>query len=196
LIGEAVEAAGVGDGLPDSLAAAPLSVDSSISPEDRNRQMAAAREVVDRLKLAKPDGRVVMDVGDPGAARLPVDLVLQNNDRIVIPPRPTTVGVFGAVYRPASFLLNADHPLKVRDYIERAGGTLRAADKGQIFVVHADGAVVTKHKGALGDRVLPGDVIFVPVKTKSTSFWGKLQQISSVVFQLGLSTAAFVALAQ
>jgi protein involved in polysaccharide export with SLBB domain len=123
-------------------------------------------------------------------------MTVENNDHIYIPPKATTVGVFGAVYRPASFALGDNTPVRVGDYLKMAGGPLRVADKGQIFVVRANGAVISKRNGALNAHVLPGDVIFVPVKTQSTSPWAKVLQISSVLFQLGLATAAFVALSQ
>jgi protein involved in polysaccharide export with SLBB domain len=176
-----------------SLAAAPLTRDSAIDSSTSEAQIASARMVLQRMRQAQPDGRVVLDLG-PDSTSLPGDLVLENNDRIYIPPRPTTVGVFGAVYRPASFLIDRTKPLRVKDYVQRAGGTLRAADRGQLFLVHANGAVISKRNGALNERVLPGDVVFVPIKTQSTSPWAKILQISTVLFQLGLATAAFVAL--
>jgi protein involved in polysaccharide export with SLBB domain len=120
-------------------------------------------------------------------------MILENNDRIVVPPRPTTVGVFGAVYRPASFALNEARPQRVGEYIERAGGPLQAADKKGIFVVRANGAVLSHRNGALKADVLPGDVIFVPVKTQAGSTWAKIRDIATTVFQLGLGAATLIA---
>jgi protein involved in polysaccharide export with SLBB domain len=127
----------------------------------------------------------------PAANTLPGNILLENNDTIYVPPRLTTVGVFGAVYRPASFLLNEGRPPRVRDYIDRAGGVLRAADQREIFVVRANGEVLSRRRGALNAYVLPGDVIFVPIKTQSGSFWTKLRDISTTLFQVGLSAATF-----
>jgi protein involved in polysaccharide export with SLBB domain len=103
------------------------------------------------------------------------------------------VGVFGAVHRPASFLIDPAKPQRVRTYLEQAGGPLRVADKGEVFVVRANGAVLSRRNGALKAAVLPGDVIFVPVKTESVSLLAKIREISTVIFQLGLGAAAFVA---
>jgi len=171
------------------LAAAPLTNGQTLDAGERAGQLAAARGVLDRLRDAEPDGRVVLEL-PPSATALPADLVLENNDRIVIPARATTVGVFGAVYRPASFLFNEARPPRVRDYIERAGGPLRAADKGGIFVIRANGSVLSKRNGALSARVLPGDVIFVPVKTQSTSIWARIREITTIVSQIGFTAAA------
>ncbi len=70
-------------------------------------ELASARQVLERLRTAEPDGRVVMPI-HPAAYALPATVLLENNDSINVPVRPSTVGVFGAVYRPASFLLDGD----------------------------------------------------------------------------------------
>jgi protein involved in polysaccharide export with SLBB domain len=173
-----------------SLAASPLSADQSINTGERTAQLAGAHAVVDKLRTIEPDGRMVLDIS-PTANTLSGDFVLENNDSIIIPSRPSTVGVFGAVYQPASFLMDASHPMSVSSYIERAGGTVRYADTKSIFVVHANGAVVSSNHGATKGNVIPGDVIFVPIKTQSSSVWAKIQQISSILFQFGFSAAAF-----
>jgi protein involved in polysaccharide export with SLBB domain len=172
-----------------TLAAAPLTGGQALDAGERASQLAGARAVLDRLREAEPDGRVVLDLS-PQATALPSNLILENNDRILIPPRATTVGVFGAVYRPASFLFSEAKPPRVKDYIERAGGPIRAADKGGIFVIRANGSVLSKRNGALSAHVLPGDVIFVPVKTQSTSLWARLAQITTIISQIGFTAAA------
>lgn len=179
--------------LESALAAAPLTGDSSISAADRDAQMRSARELLDRLKQSQPDGRLVLDLPYT-ATTLPGDLILENNDRIVVPPRIDTVGVFGAVYRPASFLMSPSQPMKVSQYLERAGGTQRQADRKNIFVVRANGEVLTRKAGAMNASVQPGDVVFVPVKTQGSTFWAKLRDITQIVFQLGLGAATVAAI--
>ena len=176
-----------------TLAAAPLTANSSLTDAERSAQLAGAREVLQRLREAEPDGRVVLDIS-PAATSLTSDILLENNDHVVVPVRSTTVGVFGAVYRPASFLIDYGRPMKVKQYIDRAGGPIRAADRSNIFIVRANGEVLSRRRGALGAYVLPGDVIFVPVKTNAANFWSKLREISTVFFQVGLSAATVSAI--
>lgn len=168
---------------------APLTTSKGIPPS----QTEALQKLLDRLEKAQPTGRLVLDL-PLNATALPGDLIVENNDQIVIPPRIDTVGVFGAVYRPGSFLLNSGKSMRVRDYVERAGGTERAADKGRIFVVRANGDVMSRKNGAWHARVQPGDVIFVPVKAKTASLLDKIRDISQVIFQFGLSAAAVAAI--
>ncbi len=180
------------DQMEVTLAAAPLNGDRLIDAAERQTQITAARTFLDKLRQKEPDGRMVIDLS-PDDQALPGNLPVENSDRIVIPPRVNTIGVFGAVYRPASFLLG-DKPLRARDYVEQAGGTIRGADRGNIFVVRANGSVVTKRRGALNARVLPGDTVFVPVRTQSSSVLAKIRDISQIIFQLGISAAALAAI--
>ena len=147
--------------------------------------------MVDRLRAAQPDGRVVLETA-PDSTALPLDTVMENNDRLYIPPTPTTVGVFGAVFRPGSFQVNRTR--RIRDYLELAGGSQRVADNRDIFVVRANGSVLTKKHGALSSAALPGDVVFVPVKTQGSTFWARVRDISGILLGAGITAAAVVGL--
>jgi len=180
------------------IAASPLRLaPTDIDPLGATGRADIARNVVATLRSRKPDGRVVLALS-PGAA-LPSQFVLENDDRIYIPPRPTTVGVFGAVYRPGSFAFGAARTLD--DYLKLAGGPQRIAEPHDVFVVRANGSVVSlRQHGASRvfnkDPALPGDVIFVPVKTQPNLFWERLQQVTTVLYQLGLGAAALKVLGQ
>lgn len=176
-----------------ALASTPLKSGSSMDRGRSEAQLLAAQASLMKLREAKPDGRLVLET-EPGAQSLPRGLILENGDRLVIPPRPTSVGVFGAVYRPASFQINETNPRTIRDYVELAGGTLEAANRGDIFVVRANGSVLTRSQGALNAKALPGDVVFVPIRTQTNDIFAKIAQISTIVFQLGLAAATVAAI--
>lgn len=176
------------DQLEFSLASAPLVASSSVSETRIASEMASARQVVELLRKKTPDGRVVMNI-NYAAPAFPDDLLLEANDRLVVPTRPTTVGVFGAVFRPGSFLIEGSQ-MRIKDYIERAGGLQRAGDGGKIFVVRANGDVLTRKRGILNARALPGDIAFVPIRTTRTDIWQRIRDITAVIFQLGVTAAA------
>lgn len=180
------------DQMEFSLTSAPLT-GNQLGVTDRTNQLEAARAVLAQLRSQEPDGRLVLPLSY-SASTLPGNLLLENNDHITVPPVLRTLGVFGAVYRPASFLLESSEKTKVRDFIEKAGGAQRSADKGNIFVVRANGEVLTRKHGAMGARVRPGDVIFVPVKTQSSSLLAKITAISQMIFQVGLGAAGLAAI--
>ena len=180
------------DQLETALLSAPLKGNDLQDPGSAARQVAAAQAVLTKLKQAEPDGRVVLSI-TPDAPTLPSSMTLENNDHIYIPPRPTTVGVFGSVYRPGSFEI--DSRLRVRDLVDRAGGPTRFADKGAIFLMRANGEVIPKSRGALNEPLVEGDLVFVPVRSQYSSTWSKIRDISTIILQLGLGAAAFAVLA-
>lgn len=170
-----------------AIAAAPLEGGSDQGAARRAAEIASAQSVLDLLSEREPDGRVVLGL-TPNATSLPSGTLLEQNDRIVIPAKPSTIGVFGAVYRPASFLIEG-RGRKLGDYIDQAGGPLRAADRRRAFVVRANGEVLTHSKGMTKAEALPGDVVFIPVKTRTNDIWTRIRDITSVIFQLGLTAA-------
>jgi polysaccharide export outer membrane protein len=176
-----------------SLAAAPLTaqVADIADAASRTSQLSAARAVIDRLREQRPDGRVVLRLA-ADATSLPGNIVLENNDRLYIPPVPTTVGVFGAVFRPGSFQIEG--PRRVRDYLADSGGPQRIADRSEIFVVRANGQVLTSRHGALNAQALPGDVVFVPIKTHASGIWTKIRDVASLLLSFGLTGAAIAAI--
>lgn len=144
------------------------------------------RSVVDQLREREPNGRLVFDLPVTAMA-LPDDLILENNDTVYVPPRPVTVGVFGAVPSPASFAYQPGRT--VRDYLQSAGGVQKLGDRGELFVVRANGTVVSK--GALGQKALPGDLVYVPIAVGRGEFWARLRDITSVLFS-GVAAAASI----
>jgi protein involved in polysaccharide export with SLBB domain len=114
-----------------------------------------------------------------------------------VPPRSQTVGVFGSVYNPGSFLhVPGRH---VQDYLQRAGGPRERAKSDAIFVVRANGDVVTGdtqwlRSGRLDTLpALPGDTVFVPERLATSRFVQDAKDWTQVLYQLGLGVAALVA---
>ncbi len=178
------------------LAAAAVPLQSQNGTADRAASSAARGQaslaVIERLKQRRPDGRLVLDI-PYGARTLPGDLGLENNDRIFIPPRPKSVGVFGAVYEAGSFAFTP--ATRISDYLKLAGGPQKIADKSEIFVVRANGSVLSSRqaRGFAGRPALPGDVIFVPVRTARTAF-EKLLDVATLVYQFGIGALALKAI--
>lgn len=171
------------------LTAAPLvraSRDNQIQPARAD----AVQSVIAQLRARKPDGRLLLTIA-PTASALPGDLQLENNDTVYVPPRPTTVGVFGAVPSPGAFQYSGTET--VGQVLLRAGGVQKLGDRSQIFVVRANGSLITKRHGALGQRTLPGDLIYVPIDGNRGEAWDRIRDLSAVLFQGALAAATAVA---
>ena len=155
--------------------------------------LALVGAIVGQLRDREPDGRLVFDL-PVGATALPADLILENNDTITVPPRPVTVGVFGAVPSPASFAYRPG--ASVGDFVGTAGGVQKLGDKNQVFVVRANGTVLAGGRKALHAQALPGDLIYVPIHANRGEFWARLSQITGSLFGGIAGAAAIKALAE
>jgi protein involved in polysaccharide export with SLBB domain len=156
---------------------------------------AAARNLLARLRERQPEGRMVLDLA-PEASTLP-PVPLEDGDQIHVPPRSQSVGVFGSVYNPGSFLHTPGR--SVQDYLQRAGGPRERANADASFVVRANGDVVANEgrwlrSGRLADvQALPGDTVFVPEQLPGSRFVQSAKDWSQVFYQLGLGVAALLA---
>lgn len=86
------------------------------------------------------------------------DVVLKEGDRLVVPEYNGTVKISGAVMYPNTVVY--DDNLKLKDYINMAGGQADNAKVSKAYIVYMNGSVA-KAKGA---KVLPGSEIIVPEK--------------------------------
>jgi protein involved in polysaccharide export with SLBB domain len=184
------------DDLELAASVAPLAGRGSTATADNAAADAARLQIalasIERLRQRKPDGRLVLNL-PPEASALPASVLLENNDRIFVTPRPKTVGVFGAVYRPGSFLYG--DVVRLGDYLKLAGGPQHFADRGEMYVVRANGSVIsTRDDHHVADRAaLPGDLIFVPVRTSPSPFQ-RFLDLSAIVYQFGVSALTIRAL--
>jgi protein involved in polysaccharide export with SLBB domain len=103
-----------------------------------------------------------------------------------------TVGVFGAVPSPASFEYVRGET--IGDYLRHAGGFQKIADKSKIFVVRANGTLISRdgRGDVMRAKALPGDLIFVPINASRGEFWARLRDISSALLPAVVTTAAIV----
>ena len=174
---------------------------SVVSPQEAatvGASVASQREFVNRLREIRATGRIVLHI-EPFRAdvnSLP-DLPLEDGDRFVIPPVPSTVGIVGAVYDPNSFVYIAHR--HAGEYLRTAGGPNRSADRKQIFIIRADGSVVSRqyldHTLWTDDKfnqeaIYPGDTIVVPEQLNKTTLLRGLTDWSAVFSQFALGAAA------
>jgi protein involved in polysaccharide export with SLBB domain len=159
--------------------------------------LASQRDLIERLRKVSMNGRIVLDMqpNSQGEAALP-ELPLENGDRLYIPSRPSTVNVIGNVFEQASFLYQED--LRTGDYLKKAGGPERSADRSHMFVIRADGSVVSRSTGSSALfsksfdtlRMYPGDTLVVPAYINKSTFVRNLTDWSQIFTNLALGAAA------
>ena len=166
--------------------------------DEASAQAAKAQgtnQLIQRLRAIKPTGRIVLQL-NPSSKTLP-ELAVEDGDRLLIPATPKTIGVFGSVFNGGSYLYSDGN--SVNDFLKLAGGPTRGADTGSIFVLRANGSVVSARQksgwllagGALdGVTALPGDTVFVPEEMNKTTFMQEAKDWTQILYQFGLGAAA------
>ena len=160
----------------------------------RDATDASNARLVASLRELRPTGRVVLEVG-PDDKAVP-DFTLEDGDTLRVPRRGTSVGVFGSVFNSGSFIFKSRRT--PADYLHLAGGPTRGADKKSMFLIHANGSVVSAQQGSSfwhsgnefnDEQVLPGDTIFVPEELDQSTFIQDAKDWTQIFFQFGLGVA-------
>lgn len=114
------------------------------------------------------------------------DLVMRAGDRLFVPEMVSTVKISGDVMVPNTVTFKEG--LKVKDYINLAGGYGNRANKGKVFVVYMNGMVQRAKRSTV---VEPGCQIIVPSKPDKKGFdWAKAMTIATTLGSLGTMSAA------
>jgi polysaccharide biosynthesis/export protein len=165
------------------------------------QQIEYDRQQIAKFRATKATGRIVLGLTPAADAvsDLP-PLPLEDGDALVIPPFPDTLQVVGAVYNQNAFIFQSGEALG--DYLHKAGGVTRGGDGGHVFVIRADGSVVSKqeHKSIWAGnfnslKMLAGDTIVVPTKPRTVSTLRALRDWSQVFANFALGAAAIKVLA-
>ena len=154
----------------------------------------AQRQLLSKLRQIRATGRIVLEV-KPEAKSLKdfPDLLLEDGDRLLLPPRPSTVSVFGSVYNQNAYIYRQGKQLS--DYLAQAGGPTKDADKSSLYLLKADGSVISRQQGGwLGrginsERLNPGDSIIVPEDLDKLSWTRELKDWSQIFYQFALGVA-------
>lgn len=162
-----------------------------------SEQAQQQRNMLDKAKNLSAEGRLIMNI--PEEATSPFDfptLELENGDELTVPALPTQVSVAGSVFNQGSFVFKPGK--NTAFYLEQAGGSTKTADRASMFLVRANGQVLSAQQyswyspfSLTSTRALPGDVLYVPEDYEFRL--GTLRtvvQISQILYQLGLGAAA------
>ena len=164
-----------------------------LSPCIRVRKFRAHAEALPLARFSERDTRPVgllvsIRKGDSERAGSAWDIAMKNGDRIMILRRPQEVTVLGEVQTLTSHLYRPD--LARDDYIGLSGGTTQKADKGRIYVVRADGSVVTSGSqwfGRSGVEIRPGDSIVVPLDAERMRPLPLWTAVTQIIYQIAIA---------
>ncbi|QHJ01646.1 sugar transporter [Xylophilus rhododendri] len=164
------------------------------------QQQLLARSQIQSLRTLRSDGRIALEL-DPKqqtVVALP-DLPLEDGDHILVPSTPGFVSVTGAVNNENVFIYRTG---KTVADVAQAAGLREEADQDQMFVLRADGSIVTRGDAGGGffgggfDKLalMPGDTLVVPEKldreTTRNFVVRQLKDFTQILSQFGLGIAA------
>jgi protein involved in polysaccharide export with SLBB domain len=170
--------------------------------DQKNNKLNAIAQTdasITQLAANPPIGRVVIHIqSDASKWRdTPADVALRDGDVLMIPKKASVVTVNGQVFNPTAITAQAGRSAKW--YLSQAGGPTPIADKKGVFVIRADGSVLSaKSNGGgwfsgdpLNTPLRPGDTVIVPEKTPKIGGvnWTAIMQTAQVASSVALAVA-------
>lgn len=170
---------------------------SSDAARGNQEALAARRALVESLKETKASGRMIVALDR--LARQPhstLDVQLEEGDTLVVPSLINSVSVLGQVYNPTAVTFEPGKT--VQDYLAKTGGTTDSADTGALYVVRADGSVLTDQnvggwwpwrRGVRSAVLEPGDTVMVPEKLAADTSIRDIRDVTQILFQIATTAA-------
>ncbi|MNX37570.1 Polysialic acid transport protein KpsD precursor [compost metagenome] len=160
--------------------------------------ISSQRELLQSFKETKASGRMIVSLSD--LARKPhsnTDVQLEDGDVLMVPPMINSVSVLGQVYNPTA--ITYEPGKRVSSYLSKTGGVTETADAQGIYVVKADGSVLTDknfytgwgpwRRGVMSAVLEPGDTVMVPERLAVDNSLRDIRDVTQIIFQV-VTTAA------
>ena len=166
--------------------------------------LEARRGLIAQLRKVKAKGRVVIRLADAETLKgTSGDVLLEDGDRIEVPKKMNVINVVGRVYNPTGVVYDPAND-RLGYYLKTVGGPTESADPDHIFMLKADGSVVTRDNvnggfsvfggGLMSAKVEPGDSIVVPEKLIQTRFMKDLKDVTTILYQLAVTAGVLIIL--
>lgn len=181
------------------------SSDIKVSPNESAQDRATLQQavlqqrdrVISRLRQLPVSGRLVIRLRHNlnQFENSADDIELRPGDRLTVPKQPNFILVTGQVYNANAIVITPGK--NAGWYLQQAGGPTDLANRKAIFVIRADGSVVTGNSGGwwnsdnvLSRRMEPGDTLVVPERPLgNSSFWKSAITMSQVVSSFAVTAA-------
>ncbi len=156
------------------------------------------QQILTTLRQEHATGRLVIKINSDIEkwANTDADPELRGGDIVIIPKQPNFVLVNGQVYSPAAIGYARGKPAEW--YLRQAGGPTESANKKNIFIIRANGAVLASsgeglwRHSVLSAHMEPGDTLVVPERiVAGSAFWKNL--LSTAQLSSSIAVAARIA---
>ena len=174
---------------------------SMLTQEPQSVDFAEISSITETLQNFEGKGRLLVDLDKALAGVAGENLVLADGDRLAIPPKSLTVSIIGQVRRQGTHVFQSDYDVK--DYVSLAAGMTNRADKKAMYIVKANGAVMSAETSWKTSwlkfsnpqqQLAPGDTIVVPVNIRYKDSLSSWTDITQIMYQSAISLAAVISL--
>jgi len=195
-----------------SMREAAVAIDKEAT-ETQKQTLEARKLLLAKLRTVQAQGRIIIRLSErdklegtesdklEGAES---DIVIEPGDQLVVPRSPQVVNVLGRVYNPTAIVYNQANST-TGYYLRKVGGPTEDADRDRIFVVQADGSVLTKatmnqglwmtgDSGLMSAKLEAGDAIVVPEKLMFSTVMKDVKDITQIMMQLAVTLGIFLAI--
>jgi protein involved in polysaccharide export with SLBB domain len=164
---------------------------SNLAQPGMNVNSDTAKLLAEELRAGSHDGRVVTEFNLNHLAKNPShDILLEHNDRIVIPQMQKVVYLFGDFKNPSNVTYSPNSSIK--DYIKMAGGLNKSAQK-EMIVIDPSGSSQSYKMGLFASNkteIYPGSIIYVPRDIARIDGIRYAASVSPILSSLALSLAS------
>ena len=164
-----------------------------LTEETTTQAITDVAQIVESLQAIEGAGRLLINLPAAMSGDANANLEVTDGDKLVVPKLSNTVSVVGEVKRAGTHTFQSE--LSLDDYVDLSAGYTRRADDGGVYIVKANGSVVTLEQNLWrftgANRSLdPGDTIVVPIDTQYKESLASWREITQIVYQSMVSIAA------
>ena len=164
-----------------------------LTEETTTQAITDVVQIVESLQAIEGAGRLLIDLPAAMSGDANANLEVTDGDKLVVPKLSNTVSVVGEVKRSGTHTFQSE--LSLDDYVDLSAGFTRRADDGGVYIVKANGSVVTLEQNlwrftGTNRSLDPGDTIVVPIDTQYKESLASWREITQIVYQSMVSIAA------
>ncbi|MFO7962796.1 MAG: SLBB domain-containing protein [Desulfobacterales bacterium] len=177
-----------------------------------SQELETKKQLLEKLKGTASTGRMVIDLSKIlSNADMQNDFELKPGDRLIVNRKPDHIIIMGEVYNPTALLYEKEKT--IRHYLNRVGGITDDAQEKQIYLVKANGDVISRQQdGFLGlvnwdtknhrwtisrgfehQKLDPGDTIIVPKKMVKYPWLAPTKSITEIMYQIAVTAGVIIA---
>ena len=173
-------------------------IETALTAAEAEQQRSVSeqrRALLNKLRASQAKGRLSIKLDDIGRFEgSSYDIVLEDEDKLIVPEKPQQIQVIGSVYNQTAFVYDTGGTVSF--YVAKAGGMTRDADKDEMYILKVDGTAISKRAsgGFLSSwGVLdPGDTIVIPEKIEKIAWLREIKDITQILYQLAVTAGVLI----